>query len=149
MHPSDKMKRTINGQRYTVATSTLLASNEYWDGHNFERDGRNTFLYRTSGGAYYRVDLSMWQGERNTVEPLSREEAMALWETLPEHHESYEIAFDAVVEEASVVGRPTYYGQAMKQTAIWLPVEMIEWLKSQGTMSEVVRSLVEQAMKKA
>jgi len=37
----------------------------------------------------------------------------------------------------------------MRQTAIWLPEEMIAWLKSQDkTLSETVRDLIKQAMGK-
>jgi hypothetical protein len=44
-------------------------------------------------------------------------------------------------------GRPPLYGESMRQTAVWLPDEMITWLKSQGNMSETIRELIEQAMK--
>ena len=51
-----------------------------------------------------------------------------------------------IVEEASL-GRPTYYDKPMTQTAIWLPDEMIEWLKEQpGGMGENIRCLIKQAM---
>lgn len=141
------MTKVILGKRYTVSTSTLLADNDYWDGSNFTKSGRNTFLYKTRGGAYFQVDMTMWQGKRDTITPLSRDDAMELWENLPEHYVTYEAAFDAVVEEATA-GRPTYYDQPMKQTAIWLPEPMLAWLKAQPeTMSEKIRSLVEHAMK--
>lgn len=146
MHPSDSMKRVVDGMRYNVGTATLLADDEYWDGNNFEHSGRNCFLYKTRGGAFFRVDLTQWQGERNTLEPLSREEAMELYESLQEHRETYEDAFDAVVEEATA-GRPTYFDQPMKQTAIWLPDEMIAWLKAQpNNMGETIRNLIKAAM---
>lgn len=146
MHPDNEMKRVVNGKRYNVGTAILLASNEYWDGSNFEKGGRNTFLYKTRGGAYFRVDLTQWQGESDTLEPISREQAMVLYEDLHEHIVEYEEAFDAVVEEATA-GRPTYYGQPMKQTALWLPEEMIAWLKNQpGSMSDVIRELIKKAM---
>lgn len=147
MHPPKTMSRIVNGARYNVATATLLASNEYWDGHNFERHGTNTFLYKTRGGAYFRVDLTQWQGQRDTLEPVTREEAIELYEqSLPEHMLPYEEAFDAVVEEATA-GRPTIYGETMKQTAIWLPESMLTWLKAQPkSMSEIIRDLVEAAM---
>lgn len=145
MRPDTNLQRVLGGKRYNVATATLLASDEYWDGHSFERDFRNTFLYKTRGGAYFRVDVNQWQGERDTITPLSRDEARELYENLPVQEVEYEEAFDTVVEEAA--GRPTYYGKPMKQTAIWLPEEMIEWLKAQpGTMSETMRILIKQAM---
>lgn len=43
-------------------------------------------------------------------------------------------------------GRPTYYSQAMRQTAIWLPEHQITWLKSQGNMGEVIRNLIQAAI---
>lgn len=147
MNPDTSMSKVIDGKRYTIKTSTLLAHNCYWDGNNFERGGRNTWLYRTSGGAYFRHDRTQWQGERDGIEALSRQDAQELYERLQEHEVDFETAFDAVVEEASA-GRPTYYGEPMKQTAFWLPENMIEWLKSQPgkTMSEVIRDLIQQAM---
>lgn len=147
MHPNLEMSRVIEGKRYTVKTSTLIASDEYWDGNNFEHGGRNHFLYKTRGGAFFEVNLTQWQGEQDTLLALTRDEAMELYETLQEHNVEYDQAFDAVVEEASA-GRPTYYDEPMKQTAIWLPDEMIAWLKSQGTMSDKIRELIAEAMKK-
>lgn len=39
------------------------------------------------------------------------------------------------------------YGMPMKQTAIYLPEHMLDWLKSQeGTMSEVIRNIIQNAM---
>ena len=147
MHPEKTMKRVVDGMRYNVATATLIASDEYWDGSNFEHGGRNKFLYKTRGGAFFTVNLTQWQGERDTLEPVNRQEAIELYEgPLTEHQIEYETAFDAIVEEASS-GRPTYYEQPMKQTAIWLPDEMITWLKSQpGNMSDTIRNLIKQAM---
>jgi len=146
MHPNPEMKRIVNGKRYSISTATLLASDEYWDGSNFERHGRNTFLYKTRGGAYFQVCLSQWQGEGDTLMPLTPAEAMELYENLREHPVEYEAAFSVIVEEAAA-GRPAYFGQPMKQTALWLPDEMIAWLKSQpGGMSDAIRSLINQAM---
>ncbi len=140
------LKRVINGQRYTVDTSTVLASNSYWDGHNFERNGRNTWLLKTKNGAYFSAECSMWEGERDSIEPLSRADAMELYESLPEHLVNFETAFDAVVEAAA--GRPTFYGEKMRQTAVRLPENMIAHLKSQPgkQMGEVLRDLIARDM---
>jgi hypothetical protein len=43
-------------------------------------------------------------------------------------------------------GHPTLYDKKMKQTAIWMPEEMLIWLKKQGNASEKVRELIAQAM---
>lgn len=141
-----EIKRVINGKRYDTNTATILASNEYWDGSNFERGGRNTHLYRSKGGAYFVVYSSQWQGESTKLEPLTREEAIELYEELQEQYVGYEEAFDTVVEEAA--GRPSLYDKPMKQTAVWLTEEMIEWIKTQpGSMSDQLRDMIEEKMR--
>lgn len=94
--------RVVNRKRYSVAASTLIADDVYWDGHNMERHGRNCFLYRTPRGAYFTVSLSQWQGEQDSLEPITEYEAMDLYEgLLTEHHVSYEEAFPNVqIEDA-------------------------------------------------
>ena len=99
MEPSPDMEATINRVRYRVASSALLAHDRYWDGHNFERHGRNTFLYRSPTGRYFAVHLTMWQGERNRIVPLSEEDAYNLYERLPEKELPVEEAFPNVVVE--------------------------------------------------
>lgn len=147
MKPDNSMSRVVGGKRYSLKTATLLAHDAYWDGSNFERHGRNTFLYRTRGGAFFAVYLTQWEGERDTLQPLSREDAMSLYEDLQEHVVEYEQAFDTVVEEASA-GRPPIYDQPMTQTAIWLPNEMYQWLQSKGNVSEYIRGLIKIEMGK-
>ena len=70
MQPTS-MTRIIEGKRYSTDTATLLASDAYWDGNNFERHGRNTFLYRTRKGGYFALHRTCWQGEHDTIQPLS------------------------------------------------------------------------------
>jgi hypothetical protein len=44
-------------------------------------------------------------------------------------------------------GRPPMFDKKMVQTAVWLPAEMLTWLKAQPvTASEVIRQLIEKAM---
>lgn len=101
MHPSDDMERIVDRKKYSVKTATLVASDEYWDGSNFERHGRNTFLYKTPNGAFFKVTLTQWQGERNDLTPIMPEEAIELYESLPEHNVEYAEAFpDVKVEDA-------------------------------------------------
>jgi hypothetical protein len=97
MKPPENMTRIVDQKRYSTKTATLIASDDYWDGHNFERRGRNEFLYRTTNGAYFTVNLTQWQGERDTLTPVTQEEAIALYETsLTEHAVSYAEAFPGV-----------------------------------------------------
>ncbi len=89
-----QMQRIIDGIRYDTEKATLIAHNVFWDGHNFERHGRNTWLYRTPNGRYFTVTGTLWQGERDTLRPVDEEEARRLYETmLPEHEVPYEEAF--------------------------------------------------------
>jgi hypothetical protein len=99
MHAPENMTEVIRGKRYSTKTATLIAGNDYWDGHNFERAGTNAFLYRTPKGAYFRVDLTQWEGQRDGIEPLSETEALELWETLSERRVEYETAFLGRVAE--------------------------------------------------
>lgn len=94
------LTRIVDRVRYSVKTATLLTSDVYWDGHNFERNGRNTWLYRTPNGRYFTVTMSQWQGEDTTLEPVSLDEAIELYEgRLTEHEETYADAFPTVVVE--------------------------------------------------
>jgi len=96
------MTRIVNRKRYDTDTATLIASDDYWDGHNFERHGRNRWLYRTLHGAYFVVTRTQWQGEMDSLEPVSVEEAIRLYEgPLVEHAVPYEDAFpDVAVTDA-------------------------------------------------
>ena len=94
--PSD-FGRVLNGKRYSVKNAVLVASDLFWDGNNMERRGRNAFLYRTPSGAYFVVRLTQWQGERDTLEPVTQDEAIELYERqLPEHELEYGDAFPGV-----------------------------------------------------
>ena len=101
MHPPKNMRAVIGGKRYSVATSELLAGDDHWDGHNFERSGTNTFLYRTKRGSYFAVHLTQWQGSRNYIDPLGQDDALSLFESLSEQRVEAEDAFPGVkIEEA-------------------------------------------------
>jgi hypothetical protein len=101
MKPPKDMTAIIDRKRYSTTTATLLAGDDYWDGRNYERSGRNTFLYRTPRGNYFAVYLSRWQGEADSIEPLSQDEAISLFEGMREQRVAFEEAFpDVKVEEA-------------------------------------------------
>ena len=80
----------------------MLADDAYWDGHNFERRGRNTFLYRTPKGEFFTVMLTQWEGERESLEVIDQDAAIQLFEgSLSEHAVSYKEAFpDVIVVDA-------------------------------------------------
>ena len=101
MNPKS-MTKVIGGKRYSTDTATLIASDAYWDGRNMERHGRNTFLYRTPRGSYFKVVQTQWQGEQDELIPIDQDEARELYEgPLTEHYLEYEAAFPGVkVEDA-------------------------------------------------
>lgn len=95
-----KMSKVVNGKRYSTEPSTLIASNEYWNGSNYEREGTNRHLYRTKNGNYFETYSTMWQGDHNSIEPLSLAQAKQRYQELPEEEVPYEEAFpgEIVVE---------------------------------------------------
>ena len=100
MQVGDGFSKVVNRRRYSVKTATLVASDAYWDGHNWERRGRNAFLYRTPRGAFFVVSLTQWQGERDSLEPVTEDAAIELYEgALCEHELDYEEAFPSVTVE--------------------------------------------------
>jgi len=99
MNPGS-MTAVVDGKRYSTDKAEVVAHDCYWDGSNFERHGRNRYLYKTKKGNFFAVHLTQWQGKRDTIRPLSKEEAMRLYEELPEHEMDYEEAFGEAPEEA-------------------------------------------------
>jgi hypothetical protein len=145
MQPNQNMSRVVRGKRYSVKISQLIADDVYWDGRNYERMGRNSFLYKTSGGAFFKVFLTQWVNELNSIEVLSREEAMEMYERLPEHSVSYEAAFDVVVEEAS--SDENNGSEPMREISIWLPEPQIQWLQEHpDPLGKTISGLVAGAM---
>lgn len=94
------MKQIIDRKVYDTETATLIASDCYWDGSNFERNGRNTYLYKTPNGRYFVHHTTQWQGERDNIEAMTTEEAKNMYEELPEHEQDYQAAFGEKPEEA-------------------------------------------------
>lgn len=96
MGPDENMESIIGRVRYRVASSTLLAHDCYWDGSNFERHGRNTYLYRSPNGRYFVVHLTMWQGEHDRIEPLDEDAAYEMYESLHVKEVGVEEAFPMI-----------------------------------------------------
>ena len=95
-----KIQQIVNGKSYDTETASLVASDEYWDGHNWERHGRNTHLYKTKKGAFFIAISTMWQGELDHIQPITLEEAKEQYEQLQEHILSYGETFGEDPEEA-------------------------------------------------
>jgi len=93
------MKQIIDRKEYDTDKAELVASNHYWDGSNWERNGRNTYLYKTAKGNFFAHHTTQWQGERDTLEALTVDEAKDLYESLREHDMTFEAAFGEPPEE--------------------------------------------------
>lgn len=93
MHYEKSIKKVIDGKTYSAETATLLASDEYWDGSNFERNGRNNFLLRTPDGYYFEIVVTRWSDEHDVINPLTETEADEIYECLSVHVVDYETAF--------------------------------------------------------
>ena len=94
------MKKVIEGKVYNTDTAIELASDHYWDGHNMERGGRNTYLYKTKKGNFFLYHTTRWQGEFNYIEPISKDYAKEMFESLQEQEVEWEEAFNEIPEEA-------------------------------------------------
>jgi len=95
-----QMSEIVDGKRYKTATAQVIAGNDFWDGHNFERGGTNTFLLKTPKGAFFLQHQTQWQGQQDRIEPVSLEEAKDWYEQLTEHSVEYAAAFGEEAEEA-------------------------------------------------
>jgi hypothetical protein len=94
------MEQIVDGLKYSTENADLVASDRYRDGSNFDRDGRNTYLYRTKKGRFFLLHTSRWEGERDSIEPVGEEAARTFYEDLPEHGMSYAEAFGEEPEDA-------------------------------------------------
>lgn len=86
----------IGGKRYNTVTAALIAGDDYWDGKNYERHGRQTYLCMTPKGNYFATYLTCWEGELDRLVPLSQDEAVTMFETLPQKRVDFEEAFPGV-----------------------------------------------------
>lgn len=94
------MKQVIDGKRYDTEKATLIADNEFRDGSNRMSGGRSTSLYKTKRGNFFALHETCWQGERDTIEPLTVGQAKEYFEKLDDGKHEYEDVFNEVAEEA-------------------------------------------------
>jgi hypothetical protein len=99
MNVPEDWTEIIGGKRYSTKTATLIADDAYWDGHNWERRGRNRFLYRTQKNNYFLITLTQWQGEKDRLAPINQDDALRFWDELSEKRISFEDAFPGITVE--------------------------------------------------
>ena len=83
------MRAIIKGKLYDTREAQALATNEFSDGSNRLSHGRATRLFRTKKGSFFAAHETCWQGERDTIEPLSIEEAKEVFEDLEGDPDNY------------------------------------------------------------
>ena len=100
-----EMTQVIEGKKYSTKGLLPLCGDDWWDGHNRERGGTNTFLYRTAKGNYFFLHRTQWEGRCDHLEPCTEGEAQAFFERVSPHMGASDMSFEeafpnAVVEEA-------------------------------------------------
>lgn len=91
------MIRVVEGVRYDTEKSYLLAHDQTWTGTGHDHTGRNTFLFRSiQTGRFFQILTTAWEWERDTLSPLTRDQAIRLYEVLPVKDTSFEEAFPEV-----------------------------------------------------
>jgi len=95
------MRKVIDGKVYSTETAEVIATNDFSDGTNKYNCGRTSSLYRTKKGNYFIVNETCWQGEQDSLRPLSVAEAIGEYENMYEECGDFEDAFPGVkIEEA-------------------------------------------------
>lgn len=90
-----------DARRYTTTAATLIAGDDIFDGHNYERSGRNCFLYRTPRGRFFLAHQTTIAGERDHIEPLDLDAAIVAFERLAARRMEWPEAFPGLtIEEA-------------------------------------------------
>ncbi len=84
MQPVD-MDVIVEGRLYNTKIAELVADDAGRDGGMWERSGRNTFLLRDPSGIYFAEHRSAWRIESDYVEVLSANQALELYDRLPNH----------------------------------------------------------------
>jgi hypothetical protein len=90
------MTRVVEGKRYCTDTATLLAHDEYWNGHTYEQNGRNTFLFRTRNGSFFAQHQTLLPVITSEIVPLDESEAMTLYHSLYRKEVPFGVAFPCV-----------------------------------------------------
>lgn len=94
------MRVVIRGKQYDTEMAEAIADNEFADGTNRMNTGRSTTLYKTKKGNFFEFNETCWQGEHDTIIPLSKDEAKELFENLRNQNVEFEDTFGETPEEA-------------------------------------------------
>jgi hypothetical protein len=89
----------VAGKRYHTDKATLIAHDAYWNGHSWEQDGRNTFLFKTPNGNFFAQYQTLLPGEINKIAPLEINEAIALYQSLHKKEVPFRVVFPYIKAE--------------------------------------------------
>ena len=93
MQDPGNLVQIINRKRFSTATSIALASNS--------TTGRTTYLYRSSKGTLFFACVTIWQDEKDSIQPTNQIDALHFFETSQVQHVAYDVAFpDVEIEDA-------------------------------------------------
>ena len=86
------MKKVIDGKVYNTKTATMIADDHFSDGSNRLGVGRGNSLYVTPKGNFFSFYETCWQGENDSIDLQSIDEAKEIFEDLngdPDIYEKY------------------------------------------------------------
>jgi len=94
------MKKVINRMLYDTEQADVVATDKYWDGHNWDRHGRAQTLMKTKKGNFFMFYETRWEGEIDRIEALDIEAAKEEYEQLSVQEMDWKEAFGEEVESA-------------------------------------------------
>jgi hypothetical protein len=81
------------GYRYRTDKATLIAHDEYWNGHSWEQGGCNTFLFRTPNGNFFAQYQTLLPVQTGRIVPSKVDEAVSLYYSLYKKEVPFVVAF--------------------------------------------------------
>ncbi|MFH1491435.1 MAG: hypothetical protein ABII06_21205 [Pseudomonadota bacterium] len=93
------MKKVIGGKMYDTEKAERIGHNEFADGTNRMPHGRCTSIYKTAKGKFFMHCETCWQGEHDSIAPLTKQEAKDEYEHMI-NQVDYVDAFGEEPEEA-------------------------------------------------
>ncbi|QNE38966.1 hypothetical protein F1C16_05065 [Hymenobacter sp. NBH84] len=94
------MKKVIGGKLYNTATATLVAGDDAWNGQTYGSDFSKDYLYKTQKGNFFLYHTTRMQGETEYIKPVTKEEAMEIFEEMDNQRLEYAEAFGVEPQEA-------------------------------------------------
>jgi hypothetical protein len=94
------MEKIIEGKRYSVEESLLIASDRYDKDVLLENEDIAVYIYKTNNDNYFATKVNHKKNGCTSFQPISFSTAVKAYEILPQNYVSYKEAFDLDFEEA-------------------------------------------------